>query len=167
VTRLPISGIHHDPTNDDTQTNNATGTHQKHFSALLRLLYVHVCLNPGNQSPHLPSLLVPLYSVLNQERDQQDVGHVEADTFWLFEAIIGEFAELEDEEGGNLWMKRLGERLAWADADLSANLVSTTVRPWHCSAVNSTLFGSSPKAWILRFRIIHSMLHFLIRPCKV
>jgi hypothetical protein len=55
--------------------------------------------------------------------DPKDVAHVEADTFWVFEAMIGEFSELEDEEGGNIWMKKLGDRLAWADAELSANLV--------------------------------------------
>lgn len=97
---------------------------QKHLSALLRLLYVHSSINPGNLSPHLPSLLVPLYSVLYQETDTAELAHVEADTFWLFEAIVGEFAELEDEEGGSLWMKKLGERLAWADPDLKVNLVS-------------------------------------------
>lgn len=46
-----------------------------------------------------------------------------ADAFWLFEAMIGEFAELEDEEGGNLWMKKFGERLTWADSELAETLV--------------------------------------------
>jgi hypothetical protein len=132
----PVVSALHPP-----QADNAD-IHHKHFSALLRLLYVHLCLNPGNQSPHLPSLLVPLYSTLIQECNLQDLAHVEADTFWLFEAIIGEFSELEDEEGGNLWMRRLGERLAWADADLLANLVSETA--WSCTSLMS--FCSSPKA---------------------
>jgi hypothetical protein len=96
---------------------------QKHSSALLRLLYLHTSINPGNHSPHLPTLLVPLYSVLTQEIEPQDSAHVEADTFWLFEAMVGEFSVLEDEEGGKLWMKKFSERLAWADRDLSASLV--------------------------------------------
>jgi hypothetical protein len=100
-----------------------SGAHQKHMSALLRLLYLHLCLNPMNHSPHIPSLLIPLYSVLIQETEPKDAAHVEADTFWVFEAIIGEFSELEDEEGGNIWMKKLSERLEWADEELSTNLV--------------------------------------------
>jgi hypothetical protein len=76
-----------------------------------------------NHSPHVPSLLIPLYSILIQETDPKDTAHVEADTFWVFEAMIGEFSELEDEEGGNIWMKKLSERLLWADEELSTNLV--------------------------------------------
>lgn len=105
---------------------SALDTHPKHRSALLRLLFLHSSLNPANRSPHLPSLLIPLYAVLSQEvevEDLEDLAHVEADTFWLFEAIIGEFAELEDEDAGTLWMKRLSDRLAWADRDLFDNLV--------------------------------------------
>jgi len=101
---------------------NISGAHQKHMSALLRLLYLHLCLNPLNHSPHIPSLLIPLYSVLIRETEPKDAAHVEADTFWVFEAMIGEFSELED-EGGNIWMKKLSERLEWADEELSTNLV--------------------------------------------
>lgn len=97
--------------------------HPIHMSALLRLLYLHCSINPGNISPHLPSLLVPLYSVLCQEVDVEDLAHVEADTFWLFESIVGEFSELEDEEGGTVWMQKFGQRLAWADPDLQTSLV--------------------------------------------
>ncbi|KAI0005975.1 regulator of Vps4 activity in the MVB pathway-domain-containing protein [Russula compacta] len=101
---------------------NTGSAHPKHASALIRLLYIHSCLNPANHSPHMASLLIPLYSVLHQEVESPDVAHVEADTFWLFEAIVGEFAELEDEEGGNEWMRRFSERLEWADPELSADL---------------------------------------------
>ncbi|KAJ6630677.1 regulator of Vps4 activity in the MVB pathway-domain-containing protein [Mycena sp. CBHHK59/15] len=51
--------------------------HQKHLSALFRLLYLHSTINPGNLSPHIPALLVPLYSVLNQEIESEDLAHVE------------------------------------------------------------------------------------------
>ncbi len=37
--------------------------------------------------------------------------------------MIGEFAELEDEEGGNLWMRKFGERVTWADRELAETLV--------------------------------------------
>ncbi|KAG6911447.1 hypothetical protein DXG01_014521 [Tephrocybe rancida] len=107
----------------------ASTVHPKHLSALLRLLYLHASINPGNISPHIPSLLVPLYTVLNQEVIPEDLAHVEADTFWLFEAIVGEFSELEDEEGGSIWMKRFSERLAWADSDLFNALTNRLYLP--------------------------------------
>ncbi|KAF8078057.1 regulator of Vps4 activity in the MVB pathway-domain-containing protein [Lyophyllum atratum] len=99
----------------------ASNVHPRQSSALLRLLYLHASINPGNLSPHIPSLLVPLFAVLNQEVIAEDLAHAEADTFWLFEAIVGEFSELLD-EGENVWMKRFSERLAWADLDLSNDL---------------------------------------------
>lgn len=98
--------------------------HSKHMSALYRLLYIHSAINPGNLSPHIPNILVPLYSVLMQEIEPEDIAHAEADTFWLFEAVVGEFSELEDEEGSTVWMKKFGDRLAWADSDLHYSLVS-------------------------------------------
>lgn len=97
--------------------------HLKHCSALLRLLYFHMTINPGHISPHLSSVLVPLYSVLMQEVDPEDLAHVEADTFWLFEAMLAELLGLED-NAGKLWMTKLSERLAWADNDLFVHLVS-------------------------------------------
>jgi hypothetical protein len=106
-----------------SMTQGPPNVHPKHLSALLRLLYLHSCINPANLSPHIPSLVVPLYSVVLQEIGQHDQAHAEADTFWLFEAMIGEFSELEDEDGGGLWMKKFSERLAWADEELSVNLV--------------------------------------------
>ncbi|KAJ3796720.1 regulator of Vps4 activity in the MVB pathway-domain-containing protein [Lentinula aff. detonsa] len=111
--------------------SNALGAqaHEKHTAALLRLLYLHSAVNPGNLSPHIPALLLPLYSVLNQEVEPEDFAHVEADTFWLFEAMVGEFSELEDEEGGNTWMRKFSERLTWADSDLRDNLFAKGLDP--------------------------------------
>lgn len=100
------------------------GVHQKHSSALLRLLYIHSCLNPANRSPQIASLLVPLYSVLAEEVNPEEAAHIEADTFWLFEAVVGEFAELEDAETGNVWVRKFGERLSWADQAFAEHLVS-------------------------------------------
>ncbi|KAJ7710027.1 regulator of Vps4 activity in the MVB pathway-domain-containing protein [Mycena rosella] len=108
---------------------NSGDAHPKHLSALFRLLYLHSMINPGNISPHIPALLVPLYAVLSQEIEPDDLAHVEADTFWLFEAMIGEFAELEDEEGGSLWMKKFGNRLTWADSELAETLHAKGLDP--------------------------------------
>ncbi|EIN07452.1 hypothetical protein PUNSTDRAFT_144929 [Punctularia strigosozonata HHB-11173 SS5] len=108
---------------------NFHGAHPKHHSALVRLLYIHSTLNPASRSPHIASLLVPLYSVLVQEIEAADVCHAEADTFWLFESIISEFAELEDEEGGKLTLQRFGERMAWADEELFVNLQAKGLDP--------------------------------------
>ncbi|KAJ7219165.1 regulator of Vps4 activity in the MVB pathway-domain-containing protein [Mycena pura] len=103
------------------QPSNVGELHPKHLSAFLRVLYLHSVINPGNLSPYISALLVPLYSVLNQEIEREDMSHVEADTFWLFEAMIGEFSELED-EGGNVWTKKFSERLTWADSELAESL---------------------------------------------
>ncbi|KAF7363337.1 DUF292-domain-containing protein [Mycena sanguinolenta] len=107
----------------------AQNTHPRHLTALFRILYLHSVINPGNHSPHIPALLVPLYSVLIQEVEPEDQSNAEADTFWLFEAMIGEFAELEDEEGGHLWMKKFGERLTWADRELAETLHAKGLDP--------------------------------------
>lgn len=96
--------------------------HPLHCSALLRLLYLHTSINPANRSSHIPSLLIPVYSALNQEIEPEELSHVEADTFWVFEAIVAEFSELE-EEGGTKWMRRFSERLLYADAELFEDLV--------------------------------------------
>ena len=103
----------------------ASSTSRRHMSALVRLLYVHSCLNPAHRSPYIASLLIPLYSVLNMEIEAQDVAHAEADTFWLFEAMISEFSPLEDEAEGALWMKKLGDRVWQADSEFHTDLVSS------------------------------------------
>lgn len=101
--------------------------HPVHCASLLRLLYVHNAINPGNFAYHAPSFMVPLYSVLMQEVDPEDLTHLEADTFWLLEAMVAEFSGLED-EGGNVWMKVFSERVAWADFDLSTDLVTISAQ---------------------------------------
>ena len=100
------------------------GAHNKHSTALLRLLYIHSCLNPANHSPQIGSLLVPIYAALVEEVDPEDLPHVEADTFWVFESMIGEFSELEDEQNGTIWVQKLSDRLRWADPELADDLVS-------------------------------------------
>ena len=117
-----LDGSATDPISDSCDSE---ALHKLHRSALLRLLYLHTRINPGNTSPQVPSLLVLLYGVLNREIEPEDRVHVEADTFWLFEAMMGQFSELEDEEGGKVWMKKFSERLAWADTELFDDLVSS------------------------------------------
>ncbi|KAI8998478.1 regulator of Vps4 activity in the MVB pathway-domain-containing protein [Trametes punicea] len=105
------------------------GAHPKHYSSLLRLLYIHSCLNPANRSPQIASLLVPIYTALVEEVDEPDLPHIEADTFWVFESMIGEFAELEDEQNGAVWVQKLSERLRWADAELADDLATKGLDP--------------------------------------
>lgn len=102
---------------------SALGAHPKHESALIRLLYIHFSLNPAHRAPQTASLLVPLYSALIEEVIPEDAAHIEADTFWLFETFVSEFSDLDEPEGSELWMKKLGERMYWADAELTEDLV--------------------------------------------
>lgn len=106
------------------------GAHAKHCAVLRRILYLHASLNPAKQSPHTPSLLVPLYAVMLQETEPRDIAHVEADTFWVYEAMISDVSELEDEELGKQWLAKFSDRLKWADAELAADLVGVS----HCLA---------------------------------
>ncbi|KZT11262.1 uncharacterized protein LAESUDRAFT_720468 [Laetiporus sulphureus 93-53] len=105
------------------------GAHPKHASALLRLLFVHARLNPGNDSPHIASLLVPVYTALLEEVNPEDAAHVEADTFWAFEAFVAEISDLNDPEGSDLWTRRFSERLNWADPELADDLQSKGLDP--------------------------------------
>jgi hypothetical protein len=122
---------------------NAPPAHRGHLSALLRLLYLHSTLNPAVQSPHVPWLLVPLYSAIVGETDEDDVAHAEADTFWVFEALVGEIGEMEEEEGGKIWTRKLSERIRWADGDLAASLVRVCFIPFfpERALVHSSSFG--------------------------
>ena len=100
------------------------GVHPRHSSALLRILYLHATINPGVLSPHVPSLLIPLYAVLTQEVEPEHSAHVEADAFWLFETMLGEFVDFEDEQAVTTWLHKFGERVAWADKGLFDFLVN-------------------------------------------
>ncbi|TEB31279.1 hypothetical protein FA13DRAFT_1813970 [Coprinellus micaceus] len=103
--------------------------HPLHCSAILRLLFIHASINPGKLSPHIPALLVPLYSALLQEVEPEDLAHVEADTFWLFEAIVSEISELDEEEGGQKWMSSFDSVVAWADPELYTDLQAKGLQP--------------------------------------
>ncbi|KAI0831488.1 regulator of Vps4 activity in the MVB pathway-domain-containing protein [Trametes gibbosa] len=112
-----------------SRSYSAVGAHPKHYSALLRLLYIHSRLNPANRSPQIASLLVPIYAALVEEVDDADVPHVEADVFWVFESMVGEFAELEDDQNGVVWVQKLSERLRWADAELADDMATKGLDP--------------------------------------
>ena len=60
-----------------------------------------------------------------EEVDPEDIPHVEADAFWVFESMVSEFSELEDEQNGTIWVKKLSDRLRWADEELADDLVMT------------------------------------------
>lgn len=137
-----------------SRSYSASGAHPRHASALLRLLYVHSTLNPANRSPQIASLLVPLYSALIEEIEPEDASHVEADAFWLFEAMVGEFSELEDPEGANVWMRKMSEEIKSADTELAEDLVRT----WSLNIQHRLIFRdhSNTRAWILYSHIIHS-----------
>lgn len=107
-----------------TRVYSFGSAHPLHCSAILRLLFIHASINPGKLSPHIPALLVPLYTALLQEIEPEDLAHVEADTFWLFEAIVSEISELDEEEGGQKWMSAFDNVVAWADPELHTDLVS-------------------------------------------
>ena len=160
-------GISLTPSDSSTPENVVTSTtllesrkrifgtaHPKHCSALLRLVYLHNTINPGNLSYHTPSILIPLYSVLLQEVEVEELTHVEADTFWLLEALVAEFSGLEDEEG-TVWMQKLSDRLTWVDFDFKAHLVCAHA---HCPSTASLKFNiRKPLGWTLLCHIIHSM----------
>ncbi|KAF9053204.1 regulator of Vps4 activity in the MVB pathway-domain-containing protein [Panaeolus papilionaceus] len=102
--------------------------HPMHCSALLRLLYLHYCLNPGNVSPHSAAVLVPIYTVMVQELEPEDLAHAEADAFWVFESVMAELAGLED-EGGEVYMRMLSERVSGIDFDYFVELQSLGLDP--------------------------------------
>lgn len=112
--------------------------HPVHCSALLRLLYLHNVINPGNVSLYTSSYLVPLYSALVQEVNVEDLAHAEADTFWVLEAMVAEFTGLEDEEG-RTWMNKFSDRVAWADFDYKTHLVSHNSRDLQKAMANRKL----------------------------
>ncbi|KAF9532289.1 regulator of Vps4 activity in the MVB pathway-domain-containing protein [Crepidotus variabilis] len=111
-----------------SRTSVFGNAHPKHCSAVLRLLYLHNVLNPGNASSHTASLLIPLYSAMLQEVEVDNLAHVEADTFWLLEAVVAEFCEL-DEDGGKIWMDKLHQRVALVDSELVIDLESRGLDP--------------------------------------
>jgi len=64
-----------------------------------------------------------VYTTLLQTTEEVDLANVEADTFWLFEEMLAEFAELWQDETSDKWLQKLSGLLRWADPELGAALV--------------------------------------------
>ncbi|KZT44038.1 hypothetical protein SISSUDRAFT_1039304 [Sistotremastrum suecicum HHB10207 ss-3] len=101
---------------------------QRHGSALVRLLYLHISIHPTS-SPYLASLLVPLYNCFCQEADTSELAHAEADTFWALGELVAEVADLSDDATSPLWIARLGKRLEQVDSELYADMVRKGLDP--------------------------------------
>ncbi|THH29641.1 hypothetical protein EUX98_g4555 [Antrodiella citrinella] len=102
-----------------------TSTH----SVLTTLLPSKAYTVAANRAPQVAALLVPIYTALADEADSDDLAHIEADAFWLFEVVVSEFADLEDPELSTGWLQKLGDRLGWADVELAENLRSKGLDP--------------------------------------
>ncbi|KAF9001872.1 regulator of Vps4 activity in the MVB pathway-domain-containing protein [Cyathus striatus] len=154
--------------------------HALHCSALMRLLYIHASINPGHFSAYLPSLLIAMYSAIMQEVDPEELLHAEADTFWLFESLVGEISELDDEATQSTWLNRFSDRLSWADAELSEELNLVGLSPelphysieWILSLLSRTLpIDAILPIWDCIFcrpartRDLNSKLEFLLDVC--
>jgi hypothetical protein len=134
--QISVSSPIDSPTDDGSRKMSGTVLHpsvftRSHATSLMRLLYIHMALHPSTPTPYLASVLVPLYVAMIQEVEPSELAHVEADTFWLFTELWGEVGELSEDEGSQVWVAKLGHRLAWADPELSGDLVreSSTYLP--------------------------------------
>ncbi|EIW85044.1 hypothetical protein CONPUDRAFT_162339 [Coniophora puteana RWD-64-598 SS2] len=140
----------------DGSSSGNDDIHYAHFSALLRILFVHSCLHPMKPPPCLPSVLVPLYCVFMKEQDPADLAHTEADTFWAFQSLVSEFGELYEQEGSRKWMKTLSEMLTVADKELAEDLHAKGLDPalphysysWIAGLLSQNLpFSSACAVW--------------------
>ena len=127
--QISVSSPIDSPTDDRARETSGTLLHhailtRSHATSLLRLLYIHIALHPSTATHYLPSILVPLYVAMIQEVEPAELAHVEPDTFWLLTELWGEVGELAEDEGSQLWVAKFGQRLAWADPELSGDLVS-------------------------------------------
>ncbi|KAF8580909.1 hypothetical protein K439DRAFT_1636664 [Ramaria rubella] len=102
---------------------------RNHTTSLLRLMYIHMALHPSASTVYLTSLVIPLYVTMIQEIEPAELAHVEADTFWLLTELWGDVGELVEDQEGRAWMSKFGQRLAWADAELSEYLMRKGLDP--------------------------------------
>jgi hypothetical protein len=65
-----------------------------------------------------------LYTALHLEVAPEELAHIEADTFWLFQEMVAEFSDVDEGEGSQKWMLRLDDALSQADPELHDSLVS-------------------------------------------
>lgn len=92
----------------------------RNSDCLLRLLYVFSSANPAIElTSGISEVARTLYTVF------QGGAHVEADTYWAFTGLMGELGDVVlGVEEVQTAMKRLDERVRWADEGLWRELVS-------------------------------------------
>ena len=65
-----------------------------HWEAIERILFIYAKLNPGlGYVQGMNEILGPLYYVVATQGDPKDFIHAEADSFFIFTALIGEFRD--------------------------------------------------------------------------
>ncbi|KIM31624.1 hypothetical protein M408DRAFT_235890 [Serendipita vermifera MAFF 305830] len=119
------------------------------INILLRLLYIHSMLHSSHAtSLGPPSSLAAIFAVIltlalqaqatpsetllspveetNKAEPLDPLIQIEADVFWMVEAIVGNTRELLDggEEGDEIWSRRFSNVVRWADNELWMDLVS-------------------------------------------
>jgi hypothetical protein len=90
--------------------------------ALLRILCVHSSAHPS-QSLSTPVIATTIYSCLSRDVDSDSLQHLEADTFWMLQEMMGETSDLQDEAEVQNWMDRISSRLKEVDDELWDTLV--------------------------------------------
>ncbi|KDQ13122.1 hypothetical protein BOTBODRAFT_396011 [Botryobasidium botryosum FD-172 SS1] len=127
------------PSNDSYPATSSSITKETHLTALLRVLYIFSLLHPHQPyTQGLNELVAPLYFVLCSDIDDDEAAHAEADTFWMFNELMGEIGEVVGQtgdwsrEGARDGMKgamgALSERLRWADEELWTDLGNPSIR---------------------------------------
>lgn len=98
---------------------------------ILRLLYVHSSVHalhaqPMGPSPALAAIFAVVLDVALRAHNSAslDMVAIEAEVFWLVEAIVGKVMELlEPEEEKDSWAAKFSKMTRWADQDLWIDLV--------------------------------------------
>ena len=121
--------------------NGGPGSGKLYEGILLRMLYVHSSLHashalPMGPPPALAAIFAVMLLVVWRAREEIAVSsgetasemfeEIEAETFWLTEALIASVRELVEEtsDEGDAWPVRFSEMVRWADAELWTDLVS-------------------------------------------
>ena len=110
----------------------------RHFEALIRMLYIFALLNPVHYVQGMSELIAPLYYVFSQSSEKENA---EADTFWAFSFIMGEIGDfyVQDSDGSfseshtadattigvaglGAALRQFAKELHWIDSELAFNL---------------------------------------------
>ena len=129
-----------------------SSTTQSYENILLRLLYIHSMLHSSHaMSIGPPTALAAIFGVVltlalqaqstpseqllspGGENDLDPLGpllDIEADVFWMVEAIVGNTRELlGGDEGDETWARKFSNVVRWADNDLWVDLVRVLLCP--------------------------------------